>query len=231
MTFPGNVERRSPYHFWDCRPEGWGGVAVAYGTRVFIDFWNFSLQWDKRTEDGVHIDWKKVPRVLLDESKKQLEVMGITDDLSLEETLVYASWNPRREGKLKWWLDSFLDKQPSFRVKARERREKPRKIHCASCEHDNEKCQECGENFMWAPEKGVDTAIVTDLLSLASEGKFEVAILLSSDADHIPAVEWVQERGLKVINATWDNHGFDLAKTCWASIQLDSVIPLLERET
>ena len=75
----------------------------------------------------------------------------------------------------------------------------------------------------------VDTAIVTDLLSLASEGAFDVAVLLSSDADHVPAVEWVQERGLMVLNATWANHGFDLAKTCWASIELDSVMPLLTR--
>ena len=55
---------------------------------------------------------------------------------------------------------------------------------------------------MWAPEKGVDTAIVTDLLSLAGEDAYGVAILLSSDADHIPAAEWIQARGRKVINAT-----------------------------
>lgn len=67
---------------------------------------------------------------------------------------------------------------------------------------DNEACSECGAQFRWAPEKGVDTAIVTDLLSLASEDAFDVAILLSSDADHIPAVEWVQAHGRKAINAT-----------------------------
>ena len=82
---------------------------------------------------------------------------------------------------------------------------------------------------MWAPEKGVDTAIVTDLLALASEGAYDVAVLLSSDADHIPAVEWVQGKGRKVINATWANHGFDLAKTSWAAFDLDSVIPLMKR--
>ena len=54
---------------------------------------------------------------------------------------------------------------------------------------------------MWAPEKGVDTAIVTDLLSLAGEEAYDVAILVSSDADHIPAVEWIQAHGRKVINA------------------------------
>lgn len=170
-----------------------------------------------------------MPRVLLDEAKKKFEVAGIEEELVLEETLVYASYNPQREGKLKGWLDSFLDKQPSFRVKTRQRRAKARQIHCAECGHENGTCSECGAAFRWAPEKGVDTAIVTDLLSLASEEAFDVALLLSSDADHIPAVEWVQGHGLKVINATWAQHGFDLAKTCWAAVELDAVIALMTR--
>jgi hypothetical protein len=203
---------------------------MAYRTRVFIDFWNFSLNWRDRA-GGAYIDWPQVPRVLLDEAKKRLEVAGVNEELSLEETLVYASYNPKTEPdrKLKGWLDSFLDKQPSFRVNTRERKAKRRSVHCPSCGHDNEKCENCGEPFVWAPEKGVDTAIVTDLLSLASEDAYDLAVLLSSDADHIPAVEWVQSRGRKVVNATWAHHGFDLAKTCWAAFELDAVIPLLTR--
>jgi len=201
---------------------------MAYRTRVFIDFWNFSLNWRDRA-NGSQIDWTVVPRILLDEAQKKLAIAGTQESLTLEETLVYASFNPKVDQKLKGWLYSFLDKQPSFRVKVRERRAKGRKVHCTNCGADNEKCQACGEPFMWAPEKGVDTAIVTDLLSLASEDAYEVAVLLSSDADHIPAVEWVQAHGRKVINATWSNHGFDLATSCWASFELYSVIPLLTR--
>lgn len=201
---------------------------MALRTRVFIDFWNFQLNWNERAGEA-RIDWPVVPRVLIGEAKQRFEKAGIEDSVTLDETLVYASYNPRRDGKLKGWLDSFLDKQPGFRVKTRERREKPRAVHCPSCGHDNKECSECGSGFRWAPEKGVDTAIVTDLLSLASERTFDVAILLSSDADHIPAVEWVQERGLKVINVTWARHGFDLAKTCWASVELDSVMALMRR--
>jgi hypothetical protein len=85
---------------------------MAYRTRVFIDFWNFSLNWNQRAH-GDRLDWPQVPRVLLDESKKLLEVAGITEPLALEETLVYASYNPQTEGKLKKFLDGFLDKQPS----------------------------------------------------------------------------------------------------------------------
>jgi uncharacterized LabA/DUF88 family protein len=200
---------------------------VAYRTRVFIDFWNFALNWRDRA-GGDFIDWPTVPRVLMDEARKKLEVAGITEDLQLEETLVYASYLTT-DKKFRGWLDSFLNRQPSFNVKARERRSKPRKIHCVKCGADTEKCQSCQEPLMWAPEKGVDTAIVTDLLALAGEDAYDVAILLSSDADHVPAVEWIQARGRKVINATWANHGFDLKSTCWAEIELDAVMPLMKR--
>ena len=102
-------------------------------------------------------------------------------------------------------------------MKVRERRSKKRTIHCSSCGHDNCECSECGEAFLWAPEKGVDTAIVTDLLSLTSEGAYDAAALLSSDADHIPAVEWVQSRGGASIQ---HHHGFDLGEELLHTILL-----------
>ncbi len=200
---------------------------MAYRTRVFIDFWNFSLNWNERAE-GAYIDWTAVPRVLIDEGRKKLEAVGITEGLQFEEAIVYASYLTT-DAKLRGWLDSFLDRQPGFNVKARPRKSKARKVHCASCGADNEVCATCGEPLTWAPEKGVDTAIVTDLLALAGEDAYDVAILLSSDADHIPAVEWVQAHGKKVINVTWAKHGFDLKRTCWAEIELDDIIPRLKR--
>lgn len=202
---------------------------MAYRTRVFVDFWNFSLQWRDRA-NGAYIDWPKVPITLLKEGEKKLQIAGLGDELHLEETRVYASYSPDEKGKkLKQWLDSFLDKQPSFSVTMRERREKSRAIHCRRCGTEHTDCPTCAEPLKWAPEKGVDTAIVTDLLSLAGEDAFDVAILVSSDADFIPAVEWVQSRGFKVLNATWSHHGFELAKVSWASFPLDAVMPDLKR--
>lgn len=202
---------------------------MAYRTRVFIDFWNFSLQWRDRAQ-GERIDWPKIPTVLLKEGEKKLQLAGLQDTLHLEETLVYASHDQEEGGKrLKQWLDSFLDKQPSFRVKTRTRRSKAQRFHCRECGCTTENCPQCQAALRWAPEKGVDTAIVTDLLSFAGEQAFEVAVLVSSDADYVPAVDWLQARGFKVLNATWTNHGFELAKVCWASFELDSVMPDLTR--
>lgn len=199
--------------------------------RIFIDFWNFQISWNQRAGDA-RIDWTLVPRTLISAAEAQFRLVGFEESLVLEETLVYASYNPqkRNDRKLKGWLDSFLDRQPGFRVNIRERKVKSRIVHCEQCGHDNRECSKCGSAYVWSPEKGVDTAIVTDLLSLASEDSYDVAILLSSDADHIPAVEWVQEHGRKVINATWDNHGYDLARTSWASVPLDALIGDLTRQ-
>ena len=75
-----------------------------------------------------------------------------------------------------------------------------------------------------SPEKGVDSAIVTDLFSLAWEGAYDIGILLSSDADFVPAVERLQEKGVKIVNATWKDYGHQLAKVCWGSFLIDSIL-------
>ena len=204
---------------------------MAYRTSIFIDFWNFSLQWRNRAH-GDLIDWRKVPAELLSESERQLQLAGFGDTLHLEEALVYASYDEDDPGKkLKGWLDAFLDKQPRFRVTTRVRRSKPRSVYCRACEHSIEKCPNCQETLRWSTEKGVDTAIVTGLLSLAGEGAFDAAILVSSDTDYLPAVQWLQSRGFKVINATWANHGHELARACWASFELDAIVSKLRQSS
>jgi len=114
-------------------------------------------------------------------------------------------------------------------VTVRERRPQVRVIHCRACGYDAEKCPSCSERYVAKPEKGVDAAIVTDLLSLAWQEAFDVAILMSSDADFIPAVERVQEKGLKVINAAWRGKGHELKSACWASFDLDAVVATICR--
>ena len=203
---------------------------MAYRTSIFIDFWNFSLQWRDRA-NGDRIDWTRVPAALLGESERQLQAATFGDALHLEEALVYASYDEDEGGRrLKGWLDAFLDKQPRFRVTTRARRSKLRTVYCRACEGSIDHCPHCQEPLRWSPEKGVDTAIVTGLLSLAGESAFDVAILVSSDTDYLPAVEWLQGRGFKVINATWSNHGHELARACWASFELDGIVPLLRQE-
>ena len=199
--------------------------------RVFIDFWNFQLNWNDRTTKAPP-DWPKVPLAFVHKAKELLSTAGSTDTLVLNETRVYASYDPAspKDAKLRTWLDGFLDRQPSFRVFARERKSHMRPVRCTTCGSEFANCPECDQPFRQSAEKGVDSAIVTDLLSLAWENAYEVAILVSSDADFVPAVDRLQEKGFKVINGTWKGHGHQLARVCWASFEIDGLTSTLIRK-
>jgi uncharacterized LabA/DUF88 family protein len=79
-------------------------------------------------------------------------------------------------------------------------------------------------------EKGVDTAIVTDIFKLLWENALEVIVLVSSDRDYIPAVQMLSSKGYRVINAHLPPRGMHLARTCWASIDLKAGLHQLERK-
>lgn len=198
--------------------------------RVFVDFWNYQLQWNERTARAA-CDWRKLPQVLTKRAQLALQAAGNESHLELDEVRVYASYNPSKlaDANLRRWLDTFLDRQPSFRVFAKERRSQSRPLRCPTCGSEFARCPGCSQPLQQSVEKGVDTAIVTDLLSLAWEGTYDVAILVSSDGDMVPGVERLQEKGLKVINATWRGHGHHLAKICWASFDMDDIAETLRR--
>ena len=195
--------------------------------RVFIDFWNFTINWNQRTSNA-KCDWQAVPSKLIQEAQRILAGQGL-GSLYLDETRIYASYEPGRQEKLRTWLTNFLDKQPGVRVFQAERHWRKKAIHCRGCDKNVSQCPECGADLGRAAEKTIDSLIVTDLLSLAWEEAFDVALLLSSDRDFTPAVEKLQTKNKKVINATWKGHGHELARICWASFELDDIISKLVR--
>ena len=199
-------------------------------TRLFIDFWNFTLQWKHRVGTRKH-DWSKIPTVLIDGARDVMEAASL-GGLTLEVTRVYASYEPERdEGrKLRTWLDTTLDRQPGVRVFTAERHWKQRPVHCRFCGKDNVECQHCSEKLGRAAEKTVDARIVTDLMDLAWAGAYDLALLVSCDKDFIPAVNCLQTKNFRVINATWRGLGQELAKVCWASFEIDKFIPKLIRK-
>ena len=200
---------------------------MALNLRLFVDFWNFQLNWNERS-GGANCDWRALPGVLLAEAQTIFSASGL-GPAQLHETRVYASYERGRENKLKSWLDTFLDKQPGFSVIIKERHWREKPIHCRACNTSHLVCPKCNAKLGRASEKMVDSRIVTDLLSLAWDGSYDVAVLLTSDADMVPAVESLQRHNFKVINATWKGHGHELAKTSWASFELDAVIGKLKR--
>ncbi len=195
-------------------------------TRIFIDYWNFQLAWKRRCQKSC--DWAKLPNALVASAASIAPQFGA---LRLDDVRVYASVNPDRpsDGKLRNWLETFLDRQPGFRVFIRERKSRVAPIHCRSCNKETADCPNCHAKLERAVEKGVDSAILTDMFSLAWEHAYDVAILVTSDADMKPAVEKIQDKGPKIINATWTKAGHELAKTCWASFDVDPLLSQLSR--
>jgi uncharacterized LabA/DUF88 family protein len=196
--------------------------------RLFIDFWNFTLAWSERAGEA-RCDWTKVPVEFRAAASAALAKAGL-GDLDLVETRIYASYEPGTEAgrRLKHWLHNFLDRQPGVCVFAAERHWRERAVHCRACDHETVRCQ-CGAPFGRAVEKTVDARIVTDMMGLAWEGSYDVALLVTSDADFIPAVETLQTKNHRVVNATWRGHGHELAAKSWASFEIDPLVPRLVR--
>jgi len=201
-----------------------GGAAPRI--RVFVDYWNLQLALNAREEalTGQHdvrfrIDWRGLPLWL---ARKAAEATRIAM-WSFEGAIIYASYNPETsEGKsFSNWASNWLNRQPGIQVHCRARQPKnpPR---CPACHESIPNCprQECGARLAGTIEKGVDAAMVTDMIRLAWEDAYDIAVLASSDADLVPAVQFLDQKGRKIIQAGFPPSGVQLATSCWASFDI-----------
>jgi uncharacterized LabA/DUF88 family protein len=195
--------------------------------RIFIDFWNFQLNVRDRTPREFLIGWEKINQVMTD---RAAQLIG--QSLTFEETRVYLSYNPRNpdDRKLRNWATNVLDRLPGIQVSLSERKPKNPPV-CSACHKEISICPHCSMPMKGTIEKGVDTAIVTDLLSLAWAGAWDVAILVSSDRDYIPAIKSWAIKGYRVINAYFPPQGMDLARECWGNFDLVPCLTALRRNT
>lgn len=78
-------------------------------------------------------------------------------------------------------------------------------------------------------EKGVDTRIATDMIKLAWVNDYDVAVLLSSDRDFVPVVEFLSTRGIKTIHGAFPPFGASLSQSCWGNLRIPDIMPKLRR--
>lgn len=204
---------------------GWKGPFLLK-TRIFIDYWNFQLSLSRCVNDPTYrSDWKKIPDWLFKETQNI-----VTTPLQYEGTKVFMSYDPRKEEDKNFlnWAHTFLDRLPGVSISMYERKPK-RALVCPRCHKTIVECPHCHGATDGTVEKGVDSAIVTELLSLAWENAWGVAILVTSDRDFIPAVQLLNRKGFCVINAHFPPNGADLSRTCWASIDMERAIPDIKR--
>ena len=72
-------------------------------------------------------------------------------------------------------------------------------------------------------EKGVDVRIATDMIKLAWVDNYDTAVLVSSDKDFIPLVEFLETRGVKVLHGAFPPQGSHLSAACWDSFCIPAI--------
>ena len=193
--------------------------------RVFVDYWNFQLTLNEReaairnaADFRFSVDWVGLGRWLADKGRIMLGI----NQIDYGGCHIYASYDAKTEGtKFYRWMMTFLNRQPGVIAQCIKR--SPRSLpRCPTCHQTITHCphQGCQAPIVATIEKGVDTRIVTDMISLAWQDAYDIAVLASLDADLIPAVEFVQQKGKRVIQAGFPPKGTALATECWASFDV-----------
>ena len=194
--------------------------------RVFIDYWNVQLTMNQKKCDGrTKIDWQNIGKILAENAAKKVNV-----DYSFEGVIIYTSFNPHgvENRSYKSWITTWLNRQPGVQVQCLERQPKaPPK--CPVCHKTIENCPHCGSKIIATIEKGVDTLICTDMIRLAWEEAYDIAVLASSDRDLVPAVQFLNSKGIKVVQAGFPPSGVHLATECWASFDMFELCPQIIR--
>ncbi len=194
--------------------------------KIFIDFWNFQLAWnsyfERRAAGIVRIPWHP---------KLYTTLVSAIDPIAIYAgTHVYASYDPAsiKDAPLKRFLVNTMDGFPGYDVVVKERKA----LNAQRCSNDGCRkaitdCPHCGKELRRTVEKGVDTAIVTDLIRYGMDDHYDRAILIAGDADHIPAVEFLGGRMKQVTHVWFKGHANELRNACWSHVQLDDLMPLL----
>jgi len=165
------------------------------------------------------IDWKNLSDWL---ARKAAEARN-TDVFTFGGGIIYASHNLKTsEGrKFHGWSTMWLNRQPGVQVISYARHPKSAP-NCQSCHQEIAQCPrpESRAALAGTIEKGVGSAIVTDMFRLAREDACEIAVLASSDADLVPAVNFLNQKGRRVVQAGFPPSGISLAAACWASFDM-----------
>jgi uncharacterized LabA/DUF88 family protein len=204
--------------------DGQRGIRV----RLFIDYPNFLRGWRDEVEKSDRLDWERLPARLLDEVAAR--VGWDRKDMHLEAVEVYDSYVPfdllaargvslpeafaKYGYRSRQFLMDELSQLPGYVVHISDR--KPR--------WDPESpTGMAASSKLVSREEGVDTGLMTDLFVQALNDTYDVALLLSDDADYISAVTALQARfSKKIVHAGFGGPGNRLRRACWAHIAIDT---------
>ena len=209
-----------------------GGVptpAPRYRVRIFVDYWNFTLSLKQAVGRRANLDWKLVgPRL----SDAAAAVVGSKEAVTYQGMNVYTSFDPRstKDENHRNWAEDTLTMFPGVSVSVMKRRKKRNAPKCPKCYKTTDHCWNCGGDMRGTEEKGVDTRIVTDMISLAWVNNYDIAVLVSSDTDFVPVVKFLGTQGFKIIHGKLPRQGNHLTKECWGHFDILGIVDELRRD-
>ncbi len=190
--------------------------------RIFIDFWNFSLSL-RDEDDTFRVNWTPIAQLF---TSAAAQLVNPAAQVSFEGMHVYGSVDPAKpnDAKLRNWLTNWLDKQPGTHVVVLERQKKRGFPQCPVCQTEATNCSNCNHDMRGTEEKGVDTRMVTDMISLAWADAYNVAVLISADRDFVPVSDFLQTKGIKVVHGCFPPKGSHLSQSCWGSVDITNIM-------
>ncbi len=192
--------------------------------RVFVDYWNFQLSMGR----DFPVDWFGLGQWM---AQKACEFVGIPlDGYSFDGMNVYSSYGQGVNDPHYRWATGSLARQALVEVVClpRQRRRAP---VCQVCLTEIANCPKCASGMAGTQEKGVDTFIATDMIRLAWEEAYDIAVLATSDADLVPCVQYLGQRSKKVIQARFPPLGIQIAEASWASFDVSRLKNEIRRTT
>ena len=195
--------------------------------KVFVDFWNFQLTINN-LHPGFKIDWRQLGNALANEA---ICVVDKSASVAYQGMNVYGSYDPsnKKDEALRRWAQNTLNTFPGLDVTLLPRQKRKTRPVCPSCHEEVLLCPKCCADMRGTEEKGVDTRIATDMIKLAWVDSYDVAVLLSSDRDFVPVVEFLSSRGIKTIHGAFPKQGSQLTQACWGNIQINRIMEKFRR--
>lgn len=190
---------------------------------VFVDFWNFTLSL-KDKDEQFKSDWRLIGPLFAKEAGRLID-----GDLSAsyEAMHVYGSHDPDMKKAVGFlnWFSKTLNRMPGVYATSRARQKIKSPPKCPSCQKEVSFCPSCNSDMRGTQEKGIDTLIATSMIKLAWADVYNVAVLVSSDRDFVPVVEFLQSKGIKVIHASFPPLGRELSQECRGDFEVPKLMP------
>jgi uncharacterized LabA/DUF88 family protein len=187
---------------------------MASKVMIFIDGSNF-MGSCREFDPKISVDFEKLSAALVKAAKGDPDsYQGTYYYASLPPTVLIRTDEDRGHLAKQHGFLQAMEYKTGYTVKS-----STRKVRTAECEH-------CHTQTTFSVEKGVDSSIVADMMSLGWEDTYDAAVLISNDADLKPAIEYLKRFGKKVIHASFASlgKGADIRKACFSAINLEDIL-------